>query len=206
MLLLKWLGYQGLCMGALEPYVRGEKHGKVVGITFDDGYVNNLDFALPVLRNCGFSATCYVVSGQIGGSNLWDSGKGVPAKPLMDAAQLASWVAGGQEIGAHTRSHVDLTGLDLLEAREEIEGVRKDLERLLGQEVRQFCYPYGLYRPEHVAMVRAAGYSCATTTQRSRSQDTDDIYTLPRVPVHQATTLAAFWLKVATAYEDKRRQ
>ena len=94
--LLKALGYRGLSMTAPEPYLRGEKSGKVVGITLDDGYVNNLEHALPVLQHCGFSATCYVVSSQLGGLNFWDRAKGVPPQPLMDAAQLRAWIAGGQ--------------------------------------------------------------------------------------------------------------
>ncbi len=203
--LLKLLGYRGLSMTALLPYLRGERQGKVVGITLDDGYVNNLHYALPVLQRHGFSATCYIVSGQLGGSNVWDAPKGVPAKPLMDAAQLRAWVAGGQEIGAHTRSHADLTALNDSAAREEIAACRTDLEPLLGVAVRQFCYPYGFFEPRHAAMVREAGYSCATTTQRSRTGADDDLFALPRVPVHQSTALALFWAKIATAYEDRRR-
>ena len=38
MALLKTLGYRGMSMNRLEPYLRGEKSGKVVGITLDDGY------------------------------------------------------------------------------------------------------------------------------------------------------------------------
>ncbi len=203
--LLKLLGYQGLSMSALEPYLRGDKQGKVVGITLDDGYVNNLEHALPVLQKNGFSATCYIVSGQLGGSNVWDAPKGVPPKPLMDAAQLRAWVAGGQEIGAHTRNHVDLTALDDGAALEEIRACRTDLEPLLGVPVQQFCYPYGFYEARHALMVQEAGYACATTTQRSRTLAGDGLYALPRVPVHQSTTLALFWAKVATAYEDRRR-
>lgn len=203
--LLSLLGYRGLSMSALAPYLRGDKQGRVVGITLDDGYVNNLTHALPVLARHGFSATCYVVSGQLGGSNIWDAAKGVPPKPLMDAAQLRAWVAGGQEVGAHTRSHVDLTTVDDATAQSEIAGCRQDLEPLLDAPVTQFCYPYGFYRPGHAAMVRDAGYTCATTTQRSRSQASDGLYELPRVPVHQSTTLALFWAKLATGYEDRRR-
>lgn len=204
--LLRLLGYQGLSMSALAPYLRGDKQGKVVGITLDDGYVNNLEHALPVLQKNGFSATCYIVSGQLGGSNVWDLDKGVPSKPLMDAAQLRAWMAGGQEIGAHTRHHVDLTALPDDAARKEIMACRTDLEPLLGVAVRQFCYPYGSYEARHARMVQEAGYDCATTTQRSRSQGSDGLYELPRVPVHQSTTLPLFWAKVATAYEDRRRQ
>jgi len=203
--LLKALGYRGLSMTALEPYLRGEQSGKVVGITLDDGYVNNLEHALPVLQRCGFSATCYVVSGQLGGLNFWDRAKGVPPQPLMDAAQLKAWIAGGQEVGAHTRSHADLLKVDDATAREEIAGCRGELQDRLGVEVRHFCYPYGFHRPEHAAMVREAGYATATTTQRARTQACDDLFELPRVPVLRTTSRPLLWLKVATGYEDRRR-
>jgi len=204
--LLKVLGYRGLSMSALLPYLRGERRGKVVGITFDDGYLNNLEHALPVLQRHGFSATCYIVSGQLGGSNVWDQPKGVAPQRLMDARQLKAWLAGGQEVGAHTRNHADLLAADQATAREEIAGCRHDLENLLGAEVRHFCYPYGFHRPEHAQMVRDAGYLTATTTERSRTRETDDAFELPRVPVHRTTSLPLLWLKLATGYEDRRRQ
>ena len=72
MWLLKIMGYQGLSMGELQPYLTGEKIGKVVGITFDDGFKNNLVEALPILKKNGFSATCYIISQNIGGINHWD--------------------------------------------------------------------------------------------------------------------------------------
>ena len=50
MRMLKMMGYTGLSMRDLEPYLLGKKYGKVVGITFDDGYKNNHLHALPVLK------------------------------------------------------------------------------------------------------------------------------------------------------------
>lgn len=204
--LLKALGYRGLSMTALEPYLRGEQRGKVVGITLDDGYVNNLKHALPVLQRHGFSSTCYVVSGQMGGSNVWDHGKGIPVRPLMDAAQLKAWVAGGQEVGAHTSNHVDLQQTDDTSALQEIAGCKRDLEHRVQAEVRHFCYPYGSYAPRHAAMAKAAGYKTATTTQRSRTRAGDDLFELPRVPVLRTTLLPVLWLKIATGYEDRKRR
>jgi peptidoglycan/xylan/chitin deacetylase (PgdA/CDA1 family) len=68
MQLLKWMGYTGLSMRNLEPYLCGDLQGKVVGITFDDGYQNNLHHALPTLKKLGFSATCYAVFFRMVGS------------------------------------------------------------------------------------------------------------------------------------------
>src|SRR5689334_2064037 len=81
--LLKLMGWQGLSMRDLEPYLRGEKRGKVFGITLDDGYLNNYQNALPILRRLGFTATAFIVSGQIGGNNAWDLGQGAPEAQLM---------------------------------------------------------------------------------------------------------------------------
>jgi len=202
---LRLLGYQGLSMGALLPYLRGEKSGKVVGITFDDGYQNNLSHALPVLVRHGFSSTCYVVSNLLGKTNVWDRDIGIVQVPLMNAEALRQWVAGGQEVGSHTQNHARLLQCDAATALAEMTQDRAALEGLLGVPVRHFCYPYGEYAPEHVAMAQQAGFLTATTTRRGRSAVQGDLLELPRVPVLRSTSLPVFWLKVATGYEDRKR-
>jgi peptidoglycan/xylan/chitin deacetylase (PgdA/CDA1 family) len=206
MRLLKWLGYQGLSMTALQPYLAGERLGKVVGITFDDGYLNNLVHALPVLRQHGFSSTCYAVSGLAGKTNLWDEAVGIAQTGLMSAAEMRQWVEGGQEIGSHTQNHVDLTRCSDEVCRTEIAGDKKDLEGMIAGQVTQFCYPYGRYEHRHIDMVRVQGFQAATTTQRSRCHENTDMLAIPRVPVLRATSLPVFWLKIASTYEDRRKK
>ena len=71
-------------------YLLGERAGKVFGLTFDDGYLNNLTHALPVLRRHDFSSTCYAVSQQLGKTNEWDSAllTAGATRFTIDAAQL----------------------------------------------------------------------------------------------------------------------
>lgn len=205
---MRWLhrlGFQGLDMTALMPYVRGEKTGKVVGITLDDGYQSNLHHALPVLKYYGFSATCYVVSGLVGKSNQWDSSLGIPQAPLMTTEELQAWVKGGMEVGSHTCSHADLTQLTLPQVREDLLQSKLDLEQLLQKPVTQFCYPYGHFLPEHEDLVFEAGYAAATTTQRGRAIFSDRLSALPRVPVVRSTHTLHFLLKVLSSYEDSKR-
>ncbi len=202
---LKALGYQGLNMSALLPYLRGEKRGKVVGITFDDGYRNNLMHALPVLQRNGFSATCYCVSQRIGFTNSWDEDSGVAQVPLMNASELREWVGAGQEVGAHTRTHAHLNQLNSVLATEEIAGCKAELEHITGKRINHFCYPYGEFNAEHVALVKEVGFETATTTFRGRAHSADDPLMLPRVPVVRSTALPVFWAKLATPYEDRRR-
>ncbi len=201
---LSVLGYRGLSMSALLPYLRGEKQGKVVGITFDDGYVNNLTHALPILQAHGFSSTCYAVSQHLGQTNVWDAEVGIAPAALMDAAQLRRWVAGGQEVGAHTRHHVNLTTCGEAVASAEILLSKKELTTNTKRALEGFCYPYGRYAAGHVEMVHTAGFVSATTTQRGRVRAGLSLFELPRVPVVRSTTLPVFWLKLATGYEDRR--
>ena len=203
---LERLGYQGLSMTALEPYLNGQKKGKVAGITFDDGYLNNLSNALPTLTKHGFSSTCYAVSGLLGKTNVWDLEAGIAQTALMNETQLRQWVSAGQEIGSHTRQHIDLTDNDQNKCRLDITLGKNELESVVKTPVDHFCYPYGRYQPEHIGMVDTIGFVTATTTQRSRCHPEMDMLQLPRVPVLRSTSLPVFWLKIATAYEDRRKK
>ena len=201
---LRVLGWRGLSLHELEPYLRGEKVGKVFGITLDDGYLNNYEEALPILREAKFSATAFIVSNQIGGSNVWDHAKGAPPVALMGLSHMRAWLAAGMEIGAHTRNHVNLCECDEETAREEIAGSRRELEQALGVEVRSFSYPYGEHRAEHVQMVREAGYAMGTTIVSSRARTEDDLACLPRISVHLHDRLPRLLAQVTTGYEDWR--
>jgi peptidoglycan/xylan/chitin deacetylase (PgdA/CDA1 family) len=206
MQLLKTLGYQGLSMEGLLPYLKGEKFGKVVGITFDDGYRNNLEHALPVLRAQRFTSTCYVVSQQIGATNQWDLEVGIPQVPLMSKEELLSWIGEGQEIGAHTRNHLHLSRLVTKQASIEISQCKAELESILETPVNHFCYPYGDFDGRIADLVDLACYTTATTTRRGRCKAGDAYTALPRVPVVRTTTLLALWWKLVSSYEDKKGQ
>jgi peptidoglycan/xylan/chitin deacetylase (PgdA/CDA1 family) len=204
MWLLQRLGYAGVSMSAALPYLRGQRRGRVVVITLDDGYVDNLEAALPVLRHFGFSATVYMVSGSIGRFNDWDAQRLGIRKPLMSVAQMRRWHDAGMEIGAHSRTHPRLTRCSDVALREEVHGCKADLEDRLGSAVTQFCYPYGDADDRVAAAVREAGYAAATTTRRGRATAGADLWRLPRVQVARHHFLPQFAARVLTRYEDRR--
>ncbi len=201
---LQHLGFRGLSMRDLMPYLRGEARGKVFGLTFDDGFRNVHQNVIPVLRDLGFTATCYFVAAHPGGTNFWDAAAGVARAPLMDDDEIRDWVASGHEAGSHTLDHVDLTQLDEVDAKEQIVRSRQVLEEKIQEPVEAFCYPYGRYHTAQVALVREAGYVSATTTQRGRARPGDDLLQLHRVPVVRSTHFAGLVQKLVTAYEDRR--
>lgn len=204
MWLLRRFGYTGLSMSAAMPYLQGERSGRIAIITLDDGYVDNLESALPVLQRLGFSATCYVVSGSIGQYNQWDDERLGVRKPLMSAEQLREWQRGGMEIGAHTCSHPRLTQCSDAQRRDEIHGSKATLEDHLGTPVTQFCYPYGDADDRVAGMVREAGFAAATTTARGRASASMDLWRLPRVQIARHHLLPQFAMRVMSGYEDRR--
>jgi len=204
MFLLKLMGYQGLSMSQAMPYLRGEKSGKVVAITFDDGYLDTFEQALPILNTFGFSATCYFVSGRTGKYNDWDAAELNVQKPLMNETQIKAWQAAGMEVGAHSRTHPRLTKCTDDELRTELTGGKSDLESLIGMPVTQFCYPYGDLDDRVANAALSAGYSAATTVNRGRARPGDDLMQLRRILVSGSNMLYLFVLKLLTQYEDKR--
>jgi peptidoglycan/xylan/chitin deacetylase (PgdA/CDA1 family) len=186
------------------PYLRGEVAGRIAIITLDDGYVDNLEAALPVLQQHAFSATCYAVSGSLGRYNRWDAERLGVRKPLMSTAQLRRWREGGMEVGAHSRTHPRLTQCSDAQLHDEIHGSKAALEDQLGTPVTQFCYPYGDTDDRVVAAVRAAGFTAATTTRRGRARAGMDLWQLPRVQIARHHLLPQFAVRVFSGYEDRR--
>lgn len=154
-----------------------------VVLTFDDGYENFLTEALPVLRQHDFSATVFLISAYLGGRNDWaPPPDGLGVQRMLSAGQACEVAASGIEIGAHTRTHLDLATASPEQIDEQLAGSRRDLEGLVGGAVESFAYPYGNVS---AAAVRASRriFSAACTTTLARAGDTD-VHVLPRVDAY----------------------
>ena len=204
MWMLKVLGYKGLSIKKLKPYLDGDKHGKVVGITFDDGYQNNLINAAPVLMKYNFSATCYIVSESIGSSNIWDLDKKITQRPLMTEDEIYKWLSLGMDIGAHTKTHVDLTSISEQKVQNEIYDCKIELEKIFKVSISDFCYPFGRFNELVCSITKNAGYLSATTMLRGRANSKSNRLQLPRIPINHRTLPHLFLLKILTKYEDRR--
>jgi peptidoglycan/xylan/chitin deacetylase (PgdA/CDA1 family) len=204
MALLRRMGYKGLSMSAAMAWLQGDRRGRVAVITFDDGYLDNLEHAMPVLQRHGFSATCYVVNECIGKYNLWDAERLGLRKPMMTTEQLRAWRAGGMEIGAHTRSHPHLTACSDAQLRAEIVDGRAELEGLVGAAVTQFCYPFGDADARVAAVVRGAGFVASPTVRRGRARRGMDPFMLPRIAIDGSDSIAHFAVRTFTPFEDWR--
>lgn len=192
---LKRLGYQGLSLRECMPYISGQKTGKVVAITFDDGFTNVYQNAMPVLDEFGFTATNFFVSNQIGGSNEWDQPLGVLPASCMDIDQVKQWLSAGHEVGAHTMDHVHLSQLSEQQAFEQLSLCKETLQAITGDVVDSFAYPYGDHNDKVRELVRQAGYTAAGGTERRRATSQDDLMNLPRLTIRRDDTWLHFIAK-----------
>jgi glycosyltransferase involved in cell wall biosynthesis len=196
--LLKALRYRVLDFEELARVLRdGEAPpSRSVVLTIDDGYADNLAIALPLLARYRTPATLFLVSQRLGSWNEWTSRGAVAKRPLLSVEEVeqirGKWVA----IGAHTRTHPELTTLrgDALAA--ETAGSKQDLEAQLGAPCPTFAYPYGKFDPEVVAATGAAGYTAACTVESRLARLGDDPLEIPRLEIRGSDSLRTFLRKL----------
>jgi peptidoglycan/xylan/chitin deacetylase (PgdA/CDA1 family) len=151
-----------------------------VVLTFDDGYADFATAVEPVMARYGFVATDFVVSGFVNRPRY------------MTAAQLQQMVANGMVIGSHTVHHVDLARMPLAAAGAEIDSSKAALEKLLGQPVLDFAYPYGGVDAAIQQLVQQAGYRDAVSTIPGDVQSLNGRFAFRRVEIGGAPALAEF--------------
>lgn len=160
---LHWLRGRGLRGVSMRELVAAASAGRargLVGLTFDDGYADFAENALPALRRHGCTATVFVIVGRMGGSNDWD--REGPRKSLMTADEVREVAAAGMEVGSHGVRHRHLSALPEPELRDEVLGSRERLADAVGADIGGFCYPYGdLSGPVVQEVRRYYAYACA---------------------------------------------
>lgn len=134
-------------------------------VTFDDGYCDFAEQALPILTRHDVPAAVFVVTAHIGGANNWDAEKGAPARSLMSAEALRHLRSAAIEVGAHSRTHRSLPGLPRQEMAEEVAGSLSDLDELCLNPLKLFCYPYGALDEATEREAAGAGVRAAFTVE-----------------------------------------
>jgi peptidoglycan/xylan/chitin deacetylase (PgdA/CDA1 family) len=164
---LKDEGYHVITLDTLVDCLRdgSELPAKPVIISFDDGWEDQFEYALPALEKYHYRATFFVVTNFVG------------ARGFFSLPQLQEIRAQGMEIGSHSRSHphLDKTNNPSL-LWDQIYTSKQILERQLGVAVDEFAYPYGSYNATTASIVRSAGYKSARACCVGRIQT--DVYAL----------------------------
>jgi peptidoglycan/xylan/chitin deacetylase (PgdA/CDA1 family) len=192
MTLLHDLGYVPVSLEQVrDHYINGKSlpPGAVL-ITFDDGYRDNLENALPILRRHDYPAVIFVPIGFL------DSDRPLPHEEALRTLgvrnetvgwdELAALEAGGIRVESHGIGHRPVSELEPAEAAREIALSKVRLEERLGRPVEAYAFVKGSladYRPEHVSLVQQAGYTLGFTSVSGANGPTSDRYRLRRYNV-----------------------
>ncbi len=161
---------------------------KAVVITFDDGYKSFSQYAYPVLRELGFTATLFVYTDYIG--------SGANAFSWADLKKLAGE---GFHIEAHSKTHSDLRrtkGESVNQHRQrmnaELEQPKALFQRNLGQTPKSVAYPYGAQDEDVVQRAKELGYIAAFTVRREGTYAFVDPFRIHRSQIYSEMTLEDF--------------
>lgn len=157
---------------------------KPLVITFDDGFSDCNEHAVPILASRGFTATFFVVAGLAGKRSEWLVRERGLEYPLMDWPAVRQLVDDGFECGAHSMSHPRLAELSAGACHRELQDSRREIEDHIGRAVRHVAYPFGSFSASVRDIAAACGYRSGCTVRAGVASTADDPLALARVPVN----------------------
>jgi peptidoglycan/xylan/chitin deacetylase (PgdA/CDA1 family) len=158
---------------------------KPVLLTFDDGYIDNYEQAMPLLAKYSFSATLFIspgMSDQEGYLN-WEQ-----IKKLQEA---------GWDIQPHGMTHPHLPQLSADQQAFEILEARKQIEEKLGTKADVYCYPYGEYNKTTLKLLKDHGFRYAFTIEQGNATNQQSPYLLKRLFINGEEGLKSFIRKLS---------
>jgi peptidoglycan/xylan/chitin deacetylase (PgdA/CDA1 family) len=190
--LLRLQGFRTVTFGELGEALRtgAALPERTVVLTFDDGYADFQEHAVPALEERGMRATVFVTTGWLADAGPRAAGR--PLDRMLTGSQLRQAAGAGMEIGAHSHSHPALDQVPAAALRQELETSRSLLESDIGGPVRSLAYPFGYSSPEVRQAAAAAGYRSAAAVGNTLIGGRPDLYALPRLTVRRSTSMRTF--------------
>jgi peptidoglycan/xylan/chitin deacetylase (PgdA/CDA1 family) len=169
--------------------------GRGVLITFDDGYLDFMTTAWPLLKRYGFSATVFLVTDRVGRSNSWDADYSEEF-PLLGWNDVRCLQDQGVEFGSHSGTHPRLSGLAPADIVREAAESRAILSQELERPITAFAYPYGDEDPVVRHLIGACGYLFGLTCRMKRAGLWNPLLGLPRIEILGSDSFREFVLKL----------
>src|SRR5581483_3022200 len=180
----------------LDPSVlqiAGQRQSRspTVVLTFDDGYDDNFDNALPILNKYGVSATFFLTTGLLQ-RDPTTMARFRRERRCDDAMlscltwpQIHDMRSAGMAFGVHGHTHRNLAALGDNDVVRELTTSRHILEYGLQEPITFMAYPYGkpnihFTRTRTLPLVRQCDYELAVTTTCRAVRSTDSPLAVPR--------------------------
>jgi peptidoglycan/xylan/chitin deacetylase (PgdA/CDA1 family) len=179
---VRWLASGDIAVVPLETILSVDPGTDAVALTFDDALESFGRIAAPLLLEAGLPVTVFVVSDHVGGVNDWSDPTGgkVPRMGIVSWNELGLLAERGVTIGAHTRTHPDLTRLTDTAIRAEMEGSVLRIEAETGHRPKAFAYPFGAHDDASVEAAREL-FDLACTAELEPLEGETDPLRLPRL-------------------------
>jgi peptidoglycan/xylan/chitin deacetylase (PgdA/CDA1 family) len=171
------------------------------GVTFDDGFGDTIDNAIPELQKRNIPATVFVTAGYLGQHAEWWPPN--ERERLQRIAPAERWRQVSDDlirVGSHSVTHPDLRKLSEAEARRELRDSRAMLEKITQKKVSAFSFPYGEFNDTLVDWCRDAGYERVFTSRPGIAFRDPKEFATGRVPVEPTDWKLEFRLKLFGAY------
>jgi peptidoglycan/xylan/chitin deacetylase (PgdA/CDA1 family) len=187
-------------MESLALLDAGEAPPKTIGLTFDDGFADLAEHALPVLTEHGFRATVFITTGVTDGRLAFPwYARQPPVLGWDEVVELDR--AGTMRFEAHTVSHPSLLAVDDAGAQTEIQDSKRELEGRLERPVTAFAYPAGLFGDRERRLVADAGYTAAVSCEPGVNRPDSDRFALRRRQIDSRDRLLDFKAKVGGGHD-----
>lgn len=175
---------------------------RTVGLSFDDGFLDVAEQAMPILAERGFRATVFVAPGVVDGWARFSWYRS-PQPPLLGWEEIVELDREGTlRFEAHSLTHPNLLSLRDAAAWEEINGSKLALEARLGRSVVAFAYPSGLLGARERGLVAAAGYHVAVSCEPGPNSSGTDRLVLRRRQIDRRDGLLDFRAKVEGGHDS----
>ncbi|MDQ3952507.1 MAG: polysaccharide deacetylase family protein [Actinomycetota bacterium] len=187
---------------AMSP--RGRLPRGMAALTFDDGYSDLYDHALPLLARHALPATVFLVSATLTDGQAVDWVDDPPSRELktLTDGQVLEMQEAGVAFGSHSRAHLDLTKLSYEECVADLKASREALEDLLRRRVALLAYPRGRHDAEVRRAAAAAGFETAFSLPET--SEVVSRLSVPRAGVYPHNGTALLRLKTARSYVPAR--
>lgn len=192
-------------LGSLAEAAEGRLEGKTAFLTFDDGFRDNFDTALPLLREYGFAAFVFVLPPLVdsGAALEWaevaaDQRRYPATMRSVTWTMLEEMKEGGFEVGGHTLTHPHLPDLEDDALREELWESRARVKERLGS-CDTLAYPFGEWSDRVAAAAADCGYRFAFSLPTKTGQRQATAHSIPRINVDYRDDDRRFGLKLSAA-------
>ena len=174
---------------ALGAAAAGRAEGPTAFLTFDDGFRDNYETALPLLEEYGFAAFVFVLPPLVdrGGPFDWpevaaDRRRSPSTMRSVTWEMLGEMKERGFEVGSHTLTHPHLPDLDDDSLRDELWESRARIRQRLGS-CETLAYPFGEWSGRVAAAAAECGYRYAFTLPSKTGQRIAMPHSIPRINV-----------------------